>query len=185
MPILEAPPIEEKLLTADEFMRLPQKHVELIYGKVVELMPPMFSHGRYALRIGAALETFLSLHPLGLASVEASFRLKSQPDVVRAPDVCFMTHQALENVSQDSYIDGAPTLAVEVISKNDTYEEVEDQVMLYLEAGAEAVWVVNPRRKTVSVYTPDGPTQIYKSGQSVPGGEILPGFSLPVMEIFE
>ncbi len=175
--------IGEKLLTPDEFMALKIEHAELVDGKVVETMPTVFDHGELVLIIGAALRRFVQLNRLGRVAAEGSFLTENQQ--VRAPDVCFISNTDLEGENTGKYVKKAPTLAVEIISQNDTYDEVDGKASEFLRAGCKAVWIVNPRRKNVTVLTPDDGETLYKIGQSIPGGEILPGFELPVSEIFE
>ena len=91
----------------------------------------------------------------------------------------------MEGENAESLIQKAPTLAVEVISKNDIYGDVDDKAAEFLRAGSRAVWIVNPRRRTVAVHTPDNTSVTYQIGDAIPGGEMLPGFELPVTDIFE
>ncbi|PQV65178.1 Endonuclease, Uma2 family (restriction endonuclease fold) [Abditibacterium utsteinense] len=176
---------QEHVLTADEFMLLPLNHAELVDGKVVELVPPMFFHGEIAATIGSAFRAHVKREKLGRVSLEASFRLKKNPDLVRAPDVCFLSNEALKDQNLSTYIEGPPTIAVEIKSKNETLEHLKNKTAEYLEAGCLAVWIVQPSQKQVTVLTPDDGETLYKIGQSILGGEMLPGFELPVAEIFE
>ena len=96
----------------------------------------------------------------------------------------FISNQDLEGEDLDSYIRKPPTLAVEIISKNDIYGDVDDKAAEFLHAGSKAVWIVNPRRRTVAVHTPDNTSVTYQMGEAIPGGEMLPDFELPIGEIF-
>lgn len=178
-------PQTDKLMTADEFMELPDRHIELIDGKVVHLMPPLLDHADFAARILFALETFNRRHKLGRVFTDGSFRLKQNPDKVRAPDVCFISNAELENKKLDTYFEGSPTLAVEVVSKNDSLRKTREKTDQFLEAGAKVTWIIYPKDSCIFVRTPDEPEIEYEIGQSIPGGDILPGFELPVAEIFE
>ncbi len=184
--LLEAPNIADKLLTAEEYFASgPPKHTELIAGKVVHLMPVGFDHGEYAGIIFSHLLAFVRKHGLGRVSVEAGYRLFHNPDLVRGPDVSFLESARLVGQRTESFIDGPPTLAVEVVSPGDLWFEIEDKVRLYLEAGTKAVWLVEPQRRALIVRRSDGAPVTYIEGDIVPGGEILPGFELPIKEIFE
>ncbi len=184
--MLTMPQVETKqLLTADEYMKLPERHVELIDGKVVHLMPPLLDHADISGRIYFALESFNRRRKLGRVFIEGSFRLKRDPDTVRAPDVCFLDNDALETLDASTYYDGPPTLAIEVVSKNDSLRKTRDKADQFLEAGAQAVWIIYPKQRCVYVRTPNGPEEKYEVGQSVPGGDILPHFELPVAQLFE
>ena len=78
----------------------------------------------------------------------------------------------------------SPDIAVEIISPGDTVEDVDDKVSEYLEAGALDVWVLNPRRRSVSVYSQDGRVRCLQGSEVLEGGEALPGFKMAVDEIF-
>ncbi len=176
--------IEQKLLTADEFMELPLDRVELVCGEVVHLMPPLFIHSLCASRVYDALSAWAKQTGRGFVSMEASFLLSRNPDVVRAPDVFFVTNEQLEGQDFNSYIEGAPTIAVEVKSKNETLDSLLDKAAEYLEAGSEQVWIVQPGRQRVMVLSSDESEIVYRVGESIPGGNALPGFDLPVAEVF-
>ena len=179
----QAAPTTEKLMTPDEFMRLKIERAELVGGKVKELMPTMFSHDRLVAIIVIVLDAFVKRNRLGIIAAGGSFR--TGENQVRVPDVSFISTEDLEGEDLDSYIRKSPTLAVEIISKNDTYGDVDDKADEFLAAGSQAVWIVNPRRRTVAVHTPDETPKIYQMGDTISGGEVLPGLELPIADIFE
>ena len=176
-------PQTEKRVTPDEFMQLKIEHAELVDGKVIETMPTTFDHDDLAGIIYSHLRTFVKKHRLGRVVPGGSFL--TEADRVRAPDVSFVSTADLEGENTGKYIKKAPTLAVEIISQNDIYGDVDDKAAEFLRAGTQAVWIVNPRRQTVAVHTPDNIAVTYQIGDTIPGGEILPGFELPVADIFE
>ncbi len=176
--------VEEKLLCADEFMALPFDRVELVRGKVVHLMPPLFIHSICVKRVSDALSAWADRTGRGFVSVEASFLLSRDPDIVRAPDVFFVTNEHLQGQKFDSYIEGAPLLAVEVKSKNETLDSLLDKAAEYLQAGSQQVWIVQPGRQRVLVLSQDDSEISYRIGESISGGEALPGLDLSVAEVF-
>jgi Uma2 family endonuclease len=187
--VLDAPlkaPVTEELLTAEEYLASGRTEgTELIDGRIVEVMPPIEIHGEIALAIGSLLRPFVRQHDLGRVYVETGFRLKRNPDKVQAPDVSFLEKSRLpQGNKRFFFIEGAPTLAVEVISPHERWDKVEGKIRLYFEAGAKVVWLVEPRRRAVTVRRPDAAPVTYIEGDIVPGGEILPGFELPVADIF-
>ena len=96
-----------------------------------------------------------------------------------------MRHERVETVGEvDGYWPGAPDLAVEVVSPNDLYTEVEEKVSDWLEAGNGMVVVVNPRNKTVAVRRSQPEITVLKEGDTLEGAEVVPGWSLPVRDIF-
>jgi Uma2 family endonuclease len=83
------------------------------------------------------------------------------------------------------YFPGPPDLAVEVISPGDTHSEVEEKVGRWLDAGCRMVVVVNPRNCTLKVYRTRSDVVVLTMEHSCAGGEVIPGFDLPVGEVFE
>ena len=179
-------PAPAALMTAEEFFALPDDgSYELINGKVIELTPSGFQHGTLAGDIYAALKNFLRTHDLGRAAVESVYILRRAPDMVRSPDVSFLEKSRLpEGKAPRGFIEGAPTLAVEIVSPHDLWSEVEDKIREYLEAGAKAVWVFDPATQTAHVRTAHQST-IYDRSEVLPGGEVLPGFELALTELFD
>ena len=180
---LTAPPTEKRY-TPDEFMQLKIERAELVDGKVIEKMPTLLNHDRLVAIITILLDGFVMKHRLGMVASGGSFRTDIAR--VRAPDVSFVSTEDLNDaeIDVDSYLQKPPTLAVEIISKNDVYGDVDDKAAEFLRAGSKAVWVVNPRHRTVAVHTPDELPMTYRLGDTIPGGEVLPGLELPVADIF-
>jgi Uma2 family endonuclease len=116
---------------------------------------------------------------------EAGYVLASEPDTVRAPDASFVSTERISGAARRGpYVVGAPDLAVEVVSPGDT-RQVAEKVGEYLAAGARAVWVIDPRRRTVTTHLPGGDPVRLGPGETLDGGDYLPGFRLPVSEVFE
>jgi len=186
MPVLEMP-VEEKLMTADEFFQSPLSAThELIEGKAVFVAPVGFEHGDSAVDIAGYLRAFVRQRKLGSVVVEVGFVLRRSPDVVRAPDIAFVESSRVpEGRQRKKFVEGAPTLAVEIVSPGDLWSEVEDKVNLYLEAGSAAVWIVEPDAQTVTVRTVDAAPRVWRRNEILQGGAVLPGFELPLAELFE
>jgi Uma2 family endonuclease len=118
-------------------------------------------------------------------AAETGFRLASDPDTVRAPDIAFVAKARIDEVGDfEGFWPGAPDLAVEVTSPRDSFSEVEEKVQEYLSAGTGAVWVVDPIRRTVTVYRSLAETTILIEGDTADGGDIIPGFTCRIAEIF-
>ena len=179
--------LSTELYTAEEYSASAMcDSTELIEGRVFPLTPPNFEHGDIAAAIVSRLRPFVLQHGLGRAVVEGSFILRRDRDTVRAPDVAFLASSRLiPGERLNKYIEGAPTLAVEIISPTDAWSEVESKVHLYLASGTLVVWIVDPDSQTVTVRLADGTTSMYHESDTIPGGDILPGFQLPVRSIFE
>lgn len=180
---------QHTLLTAEEFFRLysdKEGHYELVKGEVIEMAPPGGVHGGVAVNIASALHVYVRQHDLGRVVVESGFRLESDPDTVRGPDVAFIRRERIpQGGLPRAFFTVAPDLAVEVVSPSDTAVELEAKVHDYLRAGAQRVWVFYPDSRRVAVYRPDGTTRWYGEDETLEDEELLPGFSLPLREVFE
>jgi Uma2 family endonuclease len=179
---------QRTLLTAEEFFRQysgKEGHYELVKGEVVEMAPPGGVHGRTAIAISSALYTFVLQHDLGEVVGESGFYLERHPDMVRAPDVAFIRKERVPAQGLPrAFIMGVPDLAVEVVSPWDTASQLEIKVHDYLRTGAQRVWVVYPDSRRVAVHRPDGQARWYGQDEAIEDEELLPGFSLPLSQIF-
>ena len=178
-----------KLFTADELLQMPDDgwRYELVEGRLVKMAPAGYGHGIYAMRIGSRMAVYVDQHGLGrVLAAETGFRLAANPDTVLAPDVAFVSRERDEEIGEVSaYWPGAPNLAVEVISPNDTYTEVESKVFQWLDAGTKAVVVVNPRRESVTAYRSRSDITVL-AGDDVLGVEdVIPGWTMPLRGLFE
>ena len=155
---------------------------ELVRGELAVMLPAGGRHGQLAMRIGHVLAEFVDRHELGeVLAAETGFVLARDPDTVRAPDVAFVRRG---REIGDGFIEGAPDLAVEVLSPSDRPGYVREKVAEWLEAGAGAVWVVDPIEQTAQVHTPNCEPTALASADTLTGGELLPGFELPLAQVF-
>jgi Uma2 family endonuclease len=185
-------PVAETLLTAEEYALTtdaPGMVSELVRGKVVRMPPPGATHGRCAARIANRLAEFAEPRGLGQVLGEAGFILHRDPDTVRAPDASFVAADRLgpRGLPEEGYLEGAPTLAVEVVSASEADGDVRTKVAEYLAAGASRVWEVRPRLKTVTVHRPDGDPVTKRSGETLTSddaGFAAEGFALSVAQVF-
>jgi len=180
--------ITPKLMTADELLDLPDDGMrhELVRGELRTMAPPGYGHGKLASRIDRRLGPYVETHRLGEVTGEVGFVLSGNPDTVRAPDVAFIMRARLPSPeSEAGYFRGAPDLAIEIISPNDRYGEVDEKVAEWLAAGARLVFVVNPRRKTVAVHRADGTVSVLGVDDALDGEDVVPGWSLALRDLFE
>jgi Uma2 family endonuclease len=177
----------ETLTTADQLLSLPDDGMrhELVEGELTTTTPAGHEHGEIVFRLTGLLWQFLRDNPIGVAfGAETGFWIGSDPDTVRAPDVAFVSKdRAAEVTARRGFGRGSPDLVAEVVSPDDTYAEVDLKVDQWLGAGSRLVWVVNPRARKVLVRTPDS-TVIRSATDTLDGGEVLPGFSCAVAELF-
>jgi Uma2 family endonuclease len=182
---------QTRRLTVEELYEmedLPERF-EVIRGEIVEMAPTGWTHTSTSMRIGIKLGIWLENNPIGvLGGADGGFALSQDPLVVLVPDVSLVLAERLPQEHSASRIPNlAPDLVVEVISPSDRASRVHDKVLTYLELGVRLVWVVDPPRRTVTVYSSKQPkiaTQL-NMGESLDGGDVLPGFKLPLANIFE
>lgn len=176
------------LLTAEDLYRLPNDRChryELVRGELVTAMPPGFDHGSDALRCGELLNAFVRPRRLGRVVAETGFVLFRGPDTVRAPDVAYVVTDRLPPPAQSAkFFEGAPDLAVEVISPSDTTSEVIEKVREYLTSGTRLVWLVDRGTRSITVYRANGSAHLLQEDDELSGEDVLPGFSVRVREVF-
>ena len=178
-----------KLMTADEFFCLPDddKRYELQKGRLIDVGGASPRSSAVAMAIGALLYVFVRQHNLGkVGGADWGARLFANPDTVRVPDVAFVRKERLRNGKLPRrFQDGAPDLVVEVLSPTDRYRRTARKVREYLAAGAQLVWVIDPDDRSAVVYRADGTDEDYDSDGVLDGGDLLPGFTLNLAEIWE
>jgi Uma2 family endonuclease len=180
---------EVKLMTANELLALPrgQFRYELINGELKTMSPAGHTHGKIIIRLTLPLAQHVKQNDLGeVYAAETGFKLRSNPDTVRAPDIAFITRQRVKEVGETKgYWPGAPDLAVEVLSPDDRVAEVEDKVSEWLAAGSRQVWIVSPKLRTVTIYSSTTEIVILTEKDSLNGGSVVPGFIVAVADIFD
>ena len=171
----------EVLLVAGDIGRC-----ELVRGELIMMSPAGSEHGWIVANITAPLAMFVKQHSLGrVFGAETGFRIGHDPDTVRAPDVAFVTAERIGGKLAPGFFPGPPDLAVEVLSPDDRAGEVLAKVQDWLGAGCRAVWVADPRTRTVTVYRSRSEIVVLGDSETLSGGELLPDFSLPVSEVFQ
>jgi Uma2 family endonuclease len=181
-----------RLISADEFWTLAHspefrdRRLELAAGEIVIMSPAGGSHGEIALRWGARILEFVERHDLGYVTAETGFILHrgADGDVVRAPDAAFIAKGRLPEGLSDGFIPLAPDLVVEVVSPTDTAEDVQAKTADYLKYGVRLIWFGCPRLNLVTVQT-QASAAIKRIGDVLDGGDVLPGFSLPIDALFK
>ena len=175
----------KKYVTADELLWLPSDgyRYELVQGVFEKRALADEQHGELAMALGWRLAQFVSEHGLGeVYAAETGFKLRADPDTVRAPDASFVSRARLEDAPTGrGYRQGPPDLAV-VVSPNDRPLEVAEKVYEWLLYGAAEVWVLDPERRSVTVYRP-GELRILGE-QDTLRSPLRPEWALPLSELF-
>jgi Uma2 family endonuclease len=171
-----------------EYARLPDEdryHGELVQGSLVRESRPGGRHGQVQLNVAAALHAHVRVGGLGAVLVESGYVLFPGTATVRGPDVSFV---ARERIPADGLPDGflrlAPDLAVEVISSSNRAAGLAEKVNEYLRAGVRRVWVVDPRRRTVTEHARGADVRVLGGADVLDGGDVVPGFRIPVGDLF-
>ena len=172
---------EEDLLA---IQRREKRNCELIDGVLVEKtvgLPEAVLAGWMV----TLLYRFLGHSDLGiLAGASGPFRL--MPGLIRMPTISFISWDQLpkRRIPTKPIVNFPPDLAVEILIAGNTKAEMERKLREYFLAGTRLVWLVNPRKRTVRVYTASDQSRLLKEDQSLDGGEVLPGLRLALGEIF-
>lgn len=174
------------LMTAEELLRanIPDKRTELVRGVLMVREPAGSMHGLVAMNLGAELTVYAKRTGAGgVFAAETGFKLATDPDTVRAPDVAFVRRERMPPSGTTGYAVMAPDLAVEVLSPGDRPGEVLAKVADWLSAGTRLVWVVDPARVLARVYRHDGTETIVTADGTLEGEDVVPGFSCPLATI--
>ena len=188
------PPAAPKLATTADLLAIPDDGIErwLIDGRIVEVGMTIRNkhHTRVESRVSHCLVQWLDAQPEPRGSVhagEAGVQLRTDPDLTVGIDVVYLSPEvAAHNESDDgpTILVGVPTLAVEILSPSDTIENIQGRIATFRGAGIPVLWFINPYQRTVSVIRPGRAPVVLNDEQQLDGGPELPGFSVPVANLF-
>ena len=176
------------LLTADDLLTLETsgKSTELVRGKLIVREPPGTYHGRVQGTLNVLVGSHVRTHALGAVfGQDTGFKIASDPDTVRAPDLAFVERARVAQIPRRGYAALAPDLAAEIVSPDDRPGEVLSKVGEWLEAGVRLVWVTDPDRRAATVYRDDGSVTTVSSDADIDGEAVLPGLSFRLSELFD
>ncbi|MGV0028654.1 Uma2 family endonuclease [Phormidesmis priestleyi] len=181
--------LEEKVWTDEAFMALSKDghRYELVNGELVDMGNSGALHGYVCSLLLAALMGFVLPNKLGVI-LDSSTAFKMKNGNKRSPDISFFAKERLQGMTElpSGFLDGAPDLAVEVLSPSNTVEEIDGKIVEYFENGTRLVWVINPNQHYILVYrSAQEPDRLLKSVDSLEGEEVIPGFSFPVANLFQ
>lgn len=183
------PAIATKTWTDEAFMALPDDghHYEIINGELIDMGNSGALHGYVCSLTLAALAGYILPKKLGVI-LDSSTAFKMKNGNKRSPDIAFFAKERLQGMAvlPSGYLEGAPDLAVEVLSPGNTVEEIEDKLTEYFENGSRLVWVIHPTQHYVLVYrSAQEPDRLLKGKDSLDGEEVIPGFSLAIADLFQ
>lgn len=174
-------------MSVEEFDRLAEPDdlsYELDEGELVVMTKPRPLHNRIVLRLSAEMVKYLDAHSVGEVFDSENLFVLS-PNIKRAPDVSFLRTERAKQIDPNADIPGAPDLAVEVLSPNDTVLAMRRKIRQYFAAGAQCVWIIYPETREVEVWKqPSQPQKVLQETDVLEDADLLPGFALRVGALF-
>ena len=167
----------EQLPSGDGF------HREMIEGELQVLPPPKSFHSKIA---KTAFKKLLELESLaqGQAYLEAGYKLATDPPTWVQPDASFLANERDRATGRENYFEGAPDLAIEVVSPSESARDLRKKVRLMLSSGSLIVLVIYPNEQIVEVHRPDGTSVTLKPGDTLTIPELAKDWSVPVADLF-
>ena len=187
-----APPARRRM-TTEEMLALPRdgKDRWLIDGELREKPMTVRNrfHSKLMARVVAILVNWLDARPDPKGEVlcgEAGVRLRRNPDLTVGVDVVYVPPEvAIVQTDDTTLVEGIPALVVEILSPNDTVEEINEKINGYMSAGVPHVWILDPYRRTLVVHRPNQPSVLLNAPDEVAAEPQLPGFRTSVSRLFE
>jgi len=161
-----------------------KRRCELVDGILVEKDMGLLE-SMLAISLAQFLYAWVKPRKLGIVAGEAGM-IRLASGQIRIPDVSFLSWESMPNrrIPREPIADLAPDLAVDVLSPSNTPQEMANKIREFFESGVRLVWIVEPRARTVAVYTRADRCVTLTADQTLDGGDVLPGFTLPLQELF-
>jgi len=179
---------DRKIWTDEEFMALPKDghRYEIVNGELVDMGSSGALHGYVCSLLVAALASYVLPKKLGVI-LDSSTAFNMKNGNKRSPDISFFAKERLQGITElPAFLEGAPDLAIEVLSPGNTVEEIHDKLVEYFENGTRLAWVIHPSEHYILVYRcAQEPDRLLKSVDALDGEYIIPGFTLPVADLFQ
>jgi len=171
-------------VTLDEFLLMEDQKPALEYacGEVFQKSMPNRKHSKIQIFLGVVLFQFLAKARIGEALTE--FRCVFGPRGRERAFVPDLVYVANEHVTAEDYLRIAPDLAVEILSPGQNVARLLDKTQFYLLHGVRLVWMIDPEAATIAVLSPTEESRSLFGGDTLDGGDVLPGFSVAVDDIF-
>ena len=176
-----------KVWTEAELQALPDDGYshELVEGELVMSPKNNFRHGDICIRISVALGNFVNSHRLGVVC-DSSTGFWMQNRNCRAPDISFISKERLRGKrrADNAFFQGAPDLAVEVLSPNNTPDEISKRLKDFFSSGTRLAWIINPQDESAEVCRSPTDRRLVGPGGLLDGENVVPGFRLDLAELF-
>lgn len=179
---------ERQIWTDEAFLALSRDghRYELVDGELVDMGNSGMEHGGIGSFLGGLLAIHVRQQHLGIVcDSSTAFTLKNGNK--RSPDVSFVAKQRLKGLKQPprGFFEGSPDLIIEILSPNNTVEEIHEKIVEYFDNDTQLAWVIHPAERYVLVYHNPEPDQFLRSSDFLDGEAVIPGFSVQVSELFE
>jgi Uma2 family endonuclease len=160
---------------------------ELEAGRWVPVTRNTWRHGQIVVNVAVILRQYAREHGgFSVAAGDPGAKLSRDPDTLRGPDVGVVrVEREPRGTGAEGWLEGAPDLAVEVIGDRQSLSELANKALEYLEAGAGMVWLLDPQPERVMLFEPPNQLRILTRDEELGGGDVLPGFSCRVADLFE
>ncbi len=185
--MVTATPEKSAVHSAEDLERLSAQgyRYELVQGELRTMTPPGGSHGSTTSRLTILVGIFVINKDLGgTFAAETGFLVGRNPDTTLAPDFAFVAKNRLPNPIPKSYLPVVPDIVLETRSPNDTKQKVADKVVQWLELGVRLVWELNPQTRILTVHQAGQMPRFLGDGDTLDGGDVLPGLSVPISRLF-
>ena len=182
--------VARKIWTEAELQSLPEDGYlhEIVNGELVMSPKNNFFHGRICTRLLVALENFNRSHRLGIV-LDSSTGFWMYNRNCRAPGVSFVSKARLESLgfgpTERRFFPGAPDLAAEVLSLNNTRAEIDERLRDFFGSGTQIAWVIDPEQECAEICHAPDQRQLIGPGGFLDGENLLPGFCYPIMDLFK
>ncbi len=181
--------LSERLLTAEEYWRLPDdgRPTELVRGRVVPVNMPYPRHGEICAQAVYLLRRYLDEHSVGrVVSNDSGVVVERDPDTVRGADVAYFSFQRVPpGPLPRAYLDVVPELIFEVRSPSDRWRDVLTKVGEYLRAGVTVVCVLDETTRRALVFHAEQGPRTLTADEELTFPDVLPEFRVPVGRFFD
>lgn len=181
--------VGQKLYGDDDFERfisLPEnseRRFELINGKIVEKVPTE-EPGVIIVNCVVSIGAYVEQHSWGRLAVSARCRPNGDVNNDRLPDISFTSAERALPLVKKGAVPQLPDFIVEVKTSGDSYKSLREKAEYYLANGSRMVWLVYPDKRLIEVYLPNQAMMLFTENDMLYGGDVLPGFTLPVSQVF-
>ena len=178
---------DNRLLTVAQYEALEEpdeERWELLHGRLIREPAPGERHGVIQVELLHPLLNHVREHGLGVILLDTGFRYAGEPPTVRRPDIAFVAAARVTTPIRESFLEQPAELVIEIRSPSERRNRLERKLSADIAAGVREVWVVDPGKRTVTVYTPGAAPRTLAGAEILESPAIVPGFSIAVSEIF-